>query len=260
MNRCVAAVAGDIVGAKTKGGLPMLTRMDDFFAYLNVDPADREIGLRMAEAYAGKSSGMADANDYRALAAVALHFRPKRIFEIGTYRGVTADFFLALLPECSVVSIAYTNPPWRWLGRRYNNSELPRKKIGSAVDASRRHRFTQLYGNSHKIDPSRYIKQHGRCDLVLVDGDHSAEGVALDTELAQELIGDDGVICWHDANPIPVLLAVRTFLEDICPLQCIATRDDYLGGVAAWSRTIEDGLKAGRGEPVASEGAGVAVQ
>ena len=229
----------------------MLTRIDDYFGYLGGEPADRETGLRMAEAYAEKSNGMADAKDYQALAAVALHFRPKRIFEIGTYCGVTADFLLALLPECSVVSIAYTNPPRRWQGHRFNNSELPKKQIGSAVDPSRRHRFTQLYGDSHTIAPSCFIKQYGRCDLVLIDGDHSAEGVALDTELAQELIGDDGVICWHDANPIPLLLAVRTFLEDICPLQCIATRDDYLGGLAAWSRTIEDGLKTWRGEPMA---------
>ena len=219
----------------------MLTRMDDFFGYLEVESADRDAGLRLAEAYAGKSNGMADANDYRALAAVALHFRPQRIFEIGTYRGVTSDFFLALLPECSLVSIAYPRPWWKWSGNRFNNSELPKKKIGSAVDASRRHRFTQLYGNSHKIVPARFVEQYGLCDLVLIDGDHTAEGVALDTELAMKLIRDEGVICWHDANPIPKLLAVRRYLEDTCPLHAIATRDDYVGGVAAWSRTIEAG-------------------
>ena len=60
------------------------------------------------------------------------------------------------------------------------------------------------------------------------------KGVALDTALAQKIISDSGVICWHDANPKPRYIEVREFLENTLALPAIATRDDYIGGIAAW--------------------------
>lgn len=222
----------------------MLVRIDDYFSYLAVDDSDRAKGIQMAELYGEKAQGMTDTHDYKALAAIALRYRPKRIFEIGTYRGVTSDFFLSLLPESEVVSIAYVNPKWKFLGRFFNNSELTKKQIGSEVFAGRRPRFTQLYGNSHKLKSELLIKEYGRFDLVFIDGDHSAKGVALDTELAKNIISESGVICWHDANPKPRYMDVRRFLEEDLSLPVIATRDDYVGGVAVWSKEIASRLSA----------------
>ena len=220
----------------------MLTRIDDFFAFLSIEGGDREFCMRKATLAAERAQGMTAVKDYEALAAIALYYHPRHIFEIGTYRGVTSDFFLSILPDCDVVSIAYKNPRWRFLGRSFNNSELKTREIGEAVYGARRARFTQLYGDSHELKSQSLLKEYGRFDLVFIDGDHSAKGVALDTELAQQIITTSGLLCWHDANPKPKYVDVRRYLEEELPISALATKDDYVGGVAVWSREIEERL------------------
>ena len=222
----------------------MLTRIKDFFSFFSIDEVDRERGECMASQAAEKARGMTDINDYKALAAVFLYYKPMQIFEIGTYLGITSDFFLTLLPESEVVSIAYRNPQWKMLGRSYNNSELSREQIGSAVPEVRRNRFTQLYGDSHKLKGPALIEQYGYFDLVFIDGDHSAKGVSMDTELARKIMKESGCICWHDANPKPKYMDVRRFLESELPFSAIATEDDYTGGIAVWSKGIEIKLES----------------
>ena len=222
----------------------MLTRVGAFFTFLAIKEADRRLGMQIAAVAGERARGMIDIRDYEALAAVVLHNRPRRIFEIGTYLGVTSDFFLSLLPECEVVSIAYINPRWRVPGQRYNNSELTRRQIGSEVAANRRARFTQLYGDSHDLKSQSLVREYGYFDLVFIDGDHSAEGVSLDTGLAKGIITQSGVVCWHDANPKRKYMDVRRFLEDELSLSAIATKDEYVGGIAVWSREIADRLNS----------------
>jgi predicted O-methyltransferase YrrM len=220
----------------------MITRIEDFFTFLQVDDGDREHAMRESARAAERAEQMMHARDYEALAAVVLCHQPRRIFEIGTYLGVTSDFLLRLLPHCEVVSVAYMNPRLKLLGKRYNNSELPRERIGSAVQPGGLSRFTQLFGDSHRLDARALEEQHGTFDLVLIDGDHSRDGVRQDTELARTIVGASGVICWHDANPKPAYLDVRRFLEHDLALPAIATKDDYIGGIAAWSCEIEGRL------------------
>jgi predicted O-methyltransferase YrrM len=221
----------------------VLTRIDDFFDFLSVNAADRERGLRAAELAGARARGMTNPKDYVALSAIALHYRPNRIFEIGTYLGVTSDFFLSLLPDSRVVSIAYENPQAGLSGPVFNNSELTHEQIGSGVSDERRDRYTQLYGDSHKLDAPSLLKEYGQFDLVLIDGDHSAQGVSMDTTLAQKVLRHAGVICWHDANPKPRYMDVRRFLENELPQMAVATCDDYIGGVAFWSDAIEKRMK-----------------
>jgi predicted O-methyltransferase YrrM len=217
----------------------MLTRIDDWFEFLGIEGEDRQRGLAAAAEAERRAEGMTKGQDYRALAALAIYTQPQSIFEIGTFLGVTSDFFLSLLPEAKLVSIAYQNPRWKFLGQIFNNSHLPKKKVGSAVSPANRPRFTQLYGNSHKLKAERLLAEHGRFDLVFVDGDHSREGVAQDTVLAQAILAEGGAICWHDANPKEKYLGVREYLEQDLPLHAVATTDDYLGGVAFWHPTLE---------------------
>jgi predicted O-methyltransferase YrrM len=217
----------------------VLTRVASFSNFWGLGASDRRLAESHAREAAERSEGMMAAEDYRALAAVALYSRPHRIFEIGTYLGVTSDFFLDLLPDCHVVSIAYvTGRLAKLRGGRFNNSELSRRKVGSRVRARHRARYTQLYGDSHSLNPTT-LKRIGPYDLVLIDGDHTAEGVRQDTELARKILVPDGVICWHDANPKQAYIGVRRYLEEDLALSAIATRDTYIGGIAAWSTDIQ---------------------
>lgn len=163
------------------------------------------------------------ASDYAFLGALALHTQPARIFEIGTFEGATSQFLLALLPAAHVVSIAT-------LDSRFNTSYLTEEQIGCRVTA--RDRFTQLIGDSHALDADAFVAQHGRMNLVLVDGDHSREGAQADTELALKVLAPAGVIVWHDARH-------RRYPGVAAALQALPFRVWREGNVAAWSAALD---------------------
>lgn len=217
----------------------IIERVHSFFDWFGISSERRKELEVLAEEAALLAKGMTDHKDYLALAAILEKTQPKKIFEIGTYNGVTTDFFLQVLPDCEVITIAFINPQNAFFRRKYNNSELEEHEVGAYVTKERKSRYTQLIGNSHEIKPKEFLQEHGPVDLVFVDGDHSAKGVKQDTDLALKLLTEEGTLVWHDANPKERYMAVRNYLEDKLKLPAIATYDDYIGGVACWNREIE---------------------
>lgn len=124
----------------------------------------------------------------------------------------------------------------------YNNDELGLDQVGSLVSEQNRPRFTQLIGDSHEVVARDFVGRHGQMDFVFIDGDHSRDGVAKDTQLAKNLIGPTGSIGWHDANPKRKYIASRLFLEQELDLTALATADTYTGGVAFWTKKLEKQL------------------
>lgn len=217
----------------------MLVRVDSFYDFFENAEND-VISSRELSISAGYVAGdMMHVKDYEALAAVCMKFEPNKVLEIGTYLGVTSNFILTLLPHSSVVSIAYLNPTEKVAGKRYNNSDLNADTVGSYVELEKRGRFTQEYVDSHEIVGGQFIERFGWFDLVFIDGDHSDQGVRMDTCLANTVCAGKGVICWHDANPKNKYMAVRNYLETQDSFRAVATKDDYIGGIAAWSPSIE---------------------
>jgi predicted O-methyltransferase YrrM len=220
----------------------MLTRKPDWMGYLGISESQRAAAAQIMADTLRISENMMHAADIEALAAALLAVRPKRIFEIGTYRGASAQMMLRLLPEATVVSIAFASSATP--GKRFNNDELPVEAVGSLITADNRPRFTQLIGDSHVIDPGQFLRDHGPMDLVFIDGDHSRKGVGQDTDLARAILAPDGAIAWHDANPKPKYIGSRLFLEQDLPELALATPDDFIGGVAFWTARLEARLRA----------------
>lgn len=218
-------------------------RVKSFFDWLEIDSKRREELEMLAQEAAMLSEGMTHLNDYLALAAILEAFQPKQIFEIGTYRGITSDFFLQVLPNSRVISIAFINPKRDFFKKKFNNSELSVDQIGSCVSPARRDRYTQILGDSHSLIGSEMVAKFGKMDLVFIDGDHSVSGVKKDTALTYEMIHEKSTICWHDANPKEKYFPVRQYLEKALEKPVIATYDDYIGGVACWNAHIEERLK-----------------
>jgi len=192
----------------------IVERIHSFFDWFSIDPKRRSELELLAEEAALLAKGMTDHKDYLALAAILEKTQPRTIFEIGTYNGITTDFFLQVLPECRVVSIAFINPENSLFKKKYNNSELTEDEIGSYVARERKSRYTQIFGNSHELKSKQFKEEHGEMDLVFIDGDHSAKGVHQDTEFAQKIMSSEGTLCWHDANPKERYMAVRNYLEN----------------------------------------------
>ncbi|MGL4238539.1 MAG: class I SAM-dependent methyltransferase [Tabrizicola sp.] len=219
----------------------VLQRHGDWFGLLKVGKKKQADARDVIEHAYANSQGMMHRIDVESLVAAALHCQPKRVFEIGTFKGASSDMLLRLLPDAHVTSIAFAseNPT----KRQYNNDQLRISEVGALVGPEHRGRFTQLIGDSHKIDPEAFVQEHGRMDLVFIDGDHSREGVRQDTELAHAILAPGGAIAWHDANPKRRYIGSRQFLEDDMAELALATTDDFQGGVAFWTEKLERQLR-----------------
>lgn len=214
----------------------MLQRHADWFSVLKVTASARNRAQVVMADTLGISAGMMHQRDIEALTALLLALKPKRIFEIGTYKGASSEMMLRLLPDAHVISIAFVNPAET---RQFNNDDLREAEVGALVSPENRARYTQLIGDSHQIDPAAFVRDHGRMDLVFIDGDHSREGVRQDTDLADAILAPGGAIAWHDANPKKRYLGSRLFLEQDMARLALATTDDFIGGVALWSEALE---------------------
>ena len=219
----------------------MLARRKDWFSVLQVAAADRSAAEPAITQAFEASAGMMHRTDIESLAAALAHCQPRRVFEIGTYRGASSNLFLSLLPDAQVISIAFVKD--QGPAARYNNDELPPDQVGALVSPENRPRFTQLIGDSHAIAPADFIRDHGRMDLVFIDGDHSRAGVGQDTDLARAILAPGGAIAWHDANPKRKYLGSRLYLEQDMPHLALATEDDFIGGVALWTESLERQLR-----------------
>lgn len=221
----------------------MLQRHADWFSVLKVSATARDRSqVAMAESLR-HSGGMMHQKDIEALSALLLSLKPKRIFEIGTFRGASSELMLRLLPKAEVISIAFVSEATR--KRQFNNDELTVEEVGALVSAENRSRYTQLIGDSHQIDAEAFVRDNGRMDLVFIDGDHSREGVRQDTALARAILAPGGAIAWHDANPKQRYIDSRLFLEEDLPELALATTDDFIGGIALWTDKLEQKLRKG---------------
>jgi predicted O-methyltransferase YrrM len=227
----------------------MLQRAEDWFSFLKISKYETKRAMALADAAVGPSAGMMASGDFHALAAALLFLKPAKIFEIGTYKGASSNFFLSLLPKTKVISMAFVSPvqmsddpAMADTSLSYNNDDLGFDEVGALVTEENRPRFTQLIGDSHEIVARDFVQRHGQMDFVFIDGDHSREGVALDTALAKNLIGPNGAIGWHDANPKKKYISSRLFLEQDLDLTALATADNYIGGVAFWTAKLEKRL------------------
>ncbi|WP_294331438.1 class I SAM-dependent methyltransferase [uncultured Sphingomonas sp.] len=153
-----------------------------------------------------------------ALVSIVKLIQPARIFEFGTFLGYST----ALLVEnsdaaCAIYSLdlgeshaggkaldSYADADLRrdatindaYL-RDVQRAGTPRY-LGGLADADAA-RLTLLKQDSRQFDPAAHGLV-GTVDLVFVDGGHDIGTVAIDTANARTMLGDSGVIVWHDFN------------------------------------------------------------
>lgn len=146
----------------------------------------------------GSGYGGMPAQDLYALLRVVRWLKPKRIFEIGTFQGLTtahmalnsdAEIFTLDMPRDLATHVSGYSPedlkllqPRDDIGKRYrtlNNSG----------------RVHQLFGDSRTFDYGPY---QGSMDIVLVDACHLFDYVMSDSRNAFKLLRETGAILWHD--------------------------------------------------------------
>ena len=138
-----------------------------------------------------------------ALSALIKKVRAKRVFEFGTYKGVSTTQMALNLPTDGLI---YTlDLPEKDGGKVA--LQIPKESEraiagetgkGSLIPKHLLRQIVFLKEDSAHFDPKPF---EGTMDLVFVDGAHSSDYVRNDTEKGWRMLRDGGVMAWHDCTP-----------------------------------------------------------
>lgn len=156
--------------------------------------------------------------------------KPRTVLEVGTARGGTLFLFCQSAAEdAELVSL---DLPY---GR--NGGGYPKWKEAVYRQFARRgQQLTLLRANSH-LEDSRIRVERAiggkKFDLIMIDADHSYEGVKRDFELYSPLVSERGLVVLHDVLPNrfdPEIDVNRFWKEVSAVYQCEEIVDDYQQG------------------------------
>jgi hypothetical protein len=137
-----------------------------------------------------------------ALAALSHSVTAKRVFEFGTYKGVsTTQLALNIAADGMVftLDLPEEHPAYRLPIPRLDEQEITLESgKGTLVPHDLLDRVIFLKSDSACFDEKPY---HGIMDLVFVDGAHSYEYVKNDTEKGWLMLRSGGILAWHDCAP-----------------------------------------------------------
>jgi predicted O-methyltransferase YrrM len=153
-----------------------------------------------------------------ALVSLVKLIKPRKIFEFGTFLGYSTSLLVEnSADDCAVYSLDLgdshvSDKPLEAFARADLqrdgdiNDEYLRGAQGArgpyyttALSTADRSRLSLLQQDSRTFDPAEHGLV-GSVDLVFVDGGHDTETVTIDTANARTMVGDSGVIVWHDFN------------------------------------------------------------
>ena len=132
-----------------------------------------------------------------------------RVLEIGTWRGITTNNILNVAGH--VVSIDVTEPPMTLTGGQGVGECLPKDQIGARISDENRLRCDLRQYNPNEANGLKNLLSSigGEYDMIIIDGDHSNEGVLIDYNETLPYLSVDGIIlfhdCWWDVKPEPVI-------------------------------------------------------
>lgn len=137
-----------------------------------------------------------------ALAALSNLVQAKRVFEFGTYKGVSTTQLALNLGEGGMVftlDLPENHPAYSLPIPRPEEREIAEEgKKGILIPNDLRNRVTFLQSDSATFDETPYLDS---MDLVFVDGAHSYEYVRNDTLKGWRMLRPGGVLAWHDVVP-----------------------------------------------------------
>ena len=133
-------------------------------------------------------------NDLVALAALVRHFGPRRLFEVGTFKGIGTLTLIANAPEDAHLTTL---------------DILDHDQRIAFAETPYGPRVTALIADSTDFDTDAYARS---VDFIFVDADHRYGPVKNDSAKAFEMLAPGGVIVWHD---YPFFSGVKKALDEI---------------------------------------------
>jgi hypothetical protein len=138
-------------------------------------------------------------HELEVLCAVARHTVAQRLFEFGTFDGLTT-WHLAVNagPDARVwtLDLPLHHPARSYAGHDRSVGKIYGVAVGTQFAGTAEvAQVEQLYGDSLDFDASPY---HGLMDFCFVDASHEYEHVRRDTANALTMVRPGGVVFWHD--------------------------------------------------------------
>ena len=121
--------------------------------------------------------------------------KAERVIEIGVQRGQCARLMLDHVPSIKLYLGIDVEPGYRTT-LPVQQAEVPDRPGELVLGDSRFHLMIKPNG-SLSLCPGELPA----CDVMLIDGDHSAAAVRHDTALADASVRSGGLILWHDYAP-----------------------------------------------------------
>jgi hypothetical protein len=133
------------------------------------------------------------------LCAVARHLQARRLFEFGTFDGLTTWHLAANAgPEARVwtLDLPLNHPARLCAGHDRTVGKIHAVPVGRHfAQTPEAGRIEQLFGDSLEFDAEAY---RGRMDFCFIDASHEYQHVRRDTTNALRMVRPGGVIFWHD--------------------------------------------------------------
>jgi hypothetical protein len=131
--------------------------------------------------------------------AVARHIGAQKLFEFGTFDGLTTWHLAANAGPDAIVrtlDLPLTHPARFYKGHDRTVGRIHAVPLGERfADTPEQSRIEQLFGDSLEFDAEVY--RH-RMDFCFIDAGHEYLHVSRDTENALRMTRPGGVIFWHD--------------------------------------------------------------
>lgn len=136
------------------------------------------------------------------LALLIRKSKAKRVFEFGTYLGIsTTQIALNVSEESAVFTLDLPEDDPRARLQIDDSSEVAltvTRDKGRLVPGDLVNRVVFLKKDSADLDVTPYLET---MDLVFVDGAHSLDYVRNDSEKGWQMLRAGGIIAWHDCRP-----------------------------------------------------------
>jgi len=154
--------------------------------------------------------------EFAALIDLVDNGEPKIIMEIGAGRGGTSWAWSKLTKLDLLIIVDLPNGPWGG-----TDLKATMKEIQGNTDA----KVVFIEGNSRNAEALAAVKlallqpddSVAKIDFLMIDGDHSYEGVKSDFLTYKELVKDGGLIAFHDSceHPPEAMCEVKKFVDEI---------------------------------------------
>jgi hypothetical protein len=194
--KSVAAMMQDKTPA-FKAGEPYLDNYDEYLGHLrdwkvNFAQDPKEFRSFLADVCGLYGGGAPDGGQ-----------QPLTVVEIGTRAGGSMYMLGAHLPTYSTfISIDQENGPWGSPA-----SGVSKRKIAERLEGGMGLNVHLIEEDSHNPTTFYHLLKllSGRkADVLLVDGDHTYEGVKMDWLMYSPLVRPGGIVAFHDITPMSV--------------------------------------------------------